>query len=1642
MPYSEDFELPVIETQKVYPEKAASEQAFYAAASYSDNPIEDYHKIHAELSQKGSSELFDIARRTWTEEQDTSNRVAIVSLIEDPSIDEATKKNLISNYALGGGISTSLKDKFSEKIAAVDTSITTRQKQAQDAVIKALPKNEQKVKEKVSEDFVAESWKGVKDLSVASGVVAWDFAKAIPLSLAGLYTAVTEADAVEGQKVAVDIINKYKTGTLPQDQESIRNYIEDKISYLGKPGEWVREKLYNSTGNINTAISLSYFLDPVNYVPVGLVFKGVRAGVTAPVKGAAKLAKKIVGIKPDTPATTASISNPRQAAQLLSGAMEDATDMTAKSLGTSKGDIIADSILPKLDVLEDPSVHPDLRNKLKNEFKEQDVEFNESLNNIKYDPNIQDLVTMTRDREIVFDVIKETRGLSYMQNKSFLQNTVGNLFEGKAVFGRDGEYFFGSRTAAINAYKVLEESIKDFPPALKGSIAIVDKLTDKRYTPEELLKETSLMSKTELNQANAKLNPETDIPGYKENEILAKTYDEKVLEVSKDLYDVSKELSKEEVSMLQRKMQTLQKQATDLRQKNQQALEAYAKDIFSGSDFVGETPPKQLAVEWNWSKEYDQINHHIFGDDAVNANLGIGKFSVNVSKLARSSIADWVFGPGTLPYWYEKAAARVAPRAASAANIFIAKLKKDVASTPYRKQLAELISEGMETGKEVFTPRELASKFLELREKDIDRLFETHVKVRRLIHYTHAYINYQKRFELQQNSFTKGLYVDGTYKGAINDSISFEGKLAPRYVWDFDLDSNVALSLDTKKVADPVTGKKAAYDVGGKKVVSLAKPIDIDGNKYEYALVGTDKVKVDLLPDIVVPRIPGYFPRSYKEHFFIDRTPTLLNVNGFSVVDKQRLSNYTEAIAAASTKYEAKALLDELQNKYKGQDVTITLRAAREDNFGTVLNDYEVHGQILRHAQQRGEHLPTINGRRAKVEDPLGTLVATISQLTRTGSMLHFDDAVQKAFVREYQEFLPDAKFPDHISGIKASVNMDEVAAKKFNEARTVFAKYSKLKTFDSTEAEMIRKTLYSVADVIEEFKIPANLIRDAANKAESIVNAPRKLAATLYISLFPQKQYIVQMQTFLELAAMFPLSAPKLMADTLALRGALLAEATAIGGKESTSFLQSLFRKASVGMDRVEFDKTLKAIKSSGLLESIDLNMMVHGLFNELDRPLVESKLEAAGRYATAVPKTITKVSKSVGFDNAETINRIGLWLAAKDMWKKRNPGKDWTTKQAIEEISYDEWSLSGSMSRAGSMAYQQGILSNFFQFAAITHKLTMNLFQDNATRLTDAQRFRLGLARFALWGSKNGLPLGEIISNYVASIEDERLKETLMSMEKGLIDRGVNSMLELITGESSELNLSKAMSPYTKYVHPAFGVLAEMSKAWDGKSGDPRFPVFSAWGSLGDTFSTMSKWFESGEVNKDNWTKVVWESANVAAGMSNLTKSLYMLEHKDKLSKMGQPMNLEATSAEAIGQAFGITTYREEALWNGLNALADRKAMIKSVSEDLYKHLVILRRDFPGTWQTEATRLSSFMSMLEGDNFTETDKQEVMTRIIELDKQNSKGSIGSSFIMELLKLNTDKNSAEVNKGLTYLKQFDKDPKVQELLELTKGTK
>lgn len=1520
MDLSKDFVLPPLTVDKpVMSEEHASDTAFYTAASSSPTPIEDYHGVFADLTQKGDSPILNNAISQYEKEQDESTKQIVKSIIEDPNIPVDQKKSILGTYSVGGYISKDIRDKYIQRSAALDLGDKPSDAMAQDEVLKNLPNSMAEVDNRTNRQNIVDGEAHFSNYAKAWGTVGANLVTGMGAGLVGTLYSIYKMDAVAGK----ELFDKYAEdwSIMPKEAATQRlvQSIGEKLAVLGIPAQKIKDNVMRASGSADVGITAGVLLDPLNFIEVGAAASVIKKSL----KGSGPK------VRPGSPLDTTTATNPKMAQDLALGALEDTDNTTARALGTDKAAIVNEFVLPKALPMSERGKNPDLSQALS--YLDADME--EMFKASRFDPNIQNATLRREDLDAVYGIINESREPKYMQSQSHISST-DNVFEGKAVFAKDKAYFYSTKEDAINAYNQLEESINTLPKDQQGSLFIVDKVTGTKYKPAAL--------------------------------------------------------------------------ADELRDQNS---------------------INQFSVEWEWKHEYDDINLRMFGPDAVKTSI-LGK---DVSGFARSGAARWFFAHSTLPSWYESSALRQAERSAYVSGKLLGIIRNKIAKTPFKDELNSLVRNAEEMGKEYFNKQELQRMFPHLGTKDVEDLFETHTYWRRVNHYNHAVANDIHANTLKREGFTKGLYVEDRYYGPINPDIKFTSQAeVPLKVWDMDLELPIKFQwLDTKK--------DATYDIGGKRLAALKRPkVDEDGAVYEYALYGGRRSKEDILPQQVIPRIPGYSPIKTEGHFFVRITPTKMNINGWDVVDKTRLATHSKVVGSAKNEFEAKRLQEYFQAK--NPDSVVDYRPDRGADYGRIVDDMQAHSELLRNAMQRGERLVSIDGP-APVEDRLVTLVNTTRSLQRQNTMRVWETATKEQFVKDFGEFLPLGKFPESLSDIKPTPNMTREEAKAFNSARRVYEYYAKIKSFETLGDHIWKTSLHAVADILEKWKIPASLVRDVANKGNLLFDWPRQAASLMFIHLNPVKQWLVQPAQLLEMYAISPTRAAQNMVDLGAIRLAIASEAPVLKGKGSAIY--DLAKKMAPGMDKREFDMTVKAIKESGIMQSVDLNMLVHGVFTDVERGLVEGSWEKVYNDVASVPKAGSQLARSVGFDFAELNNRIGLWLQVKDLWKQQNPGKSWNTLEAKEKISVEAFKLSGAMNRAGSLPYQSGALSTVFQFAAISQKLMFNLIQDNATMLTASQRARLTAARAALWGVKYGLPGGALVYYFLDQSEDPLVQESAETLKRGLFDRAGNYILQALAGsEESDVSFSKSMSPYGELTSgmPYIDVAFEMAKMFDERPAGPRFPAIGAVTSLGQAVDRFQSWFITKDVTTETWTKAVWEAAKVASSMSNWSKAQLMLSTKDKITKNGNHLGLNATAAEAYGQMLGFSTYREEDLWSMATTIQDRKEMIKAMSTDIHQWMVNQKVEAgDDSWENHFNMLTSFMSVLKNnDNWTDQDIKEVVDQVVELDKQQFK-DVNTSILMSLLKARTDENDDQL-KMVERKLRLSADPKTKELLDILDG--
>jgi hypothetical protein len=1037
----------------------------------------------------------------------------------------------------------------------------------------------------------------------------------------------------------------------------------------------------------------------------------------------------------------------------------------------------------------------------------------------------------------------------------------------------------------------------------------------------------------------------------------------------------------------------------------------------------GKVPAKDgpYYVRWEWKKEYDDLSNIVNGMESVHT-VAFGK---DVSGLARSTLGRWLFPTGRSVF-LEKGAGRGIERSALLKKELLDIVHHNIANTPHGKEMDILINKAEGEGKDFYSPQEMSSMFPHLTTKEIDSLFTTHTHWRRLMEYFHNFANRETRNKYVKNN------MEGVYN-ELNDGLGFASTKIDRgdykdikTIWDFETGKAIPFSEDLL--------------VGNRVIVRLGNAVEEPGMKHEFGIVG-GSTKLGPLPFEVLPKIPGWSPRKVKEPFFVDMHPKELIVNGLPVKDLNILrANHTKTKAAARTEEEANQIKSQLEETYP--DHVIEVRPERQDTFGKLVADYEVQHEMLIQSKRRGEKLPSLNGD-ARLEDRLVSATNLAGALGRMGAFREWDEAFQEGFKKKYAEFLDKGQFPTLKTDIRAKNNMSREINARYRDAIVQYEYYTNQKNFETLGDFQWNKFFWNVADIFEQWKIPAGAIRDLGKEGNLIAKYPKMLAQVAYISMNPTRQWVIQPAQLAEMYAMNPLSFKKNIQDMMAVRMVLMGEGNLM--KHLKGPFKAMARKAST-MSPQEVDDIVLAIQKSGLLQSIDMNVLVHGIFKDTEKMFTESKTQAIYRQTKAGIQAVPRATRAVGFDFAELTNRIGLFIIAKDLWQKQNPGKDWKVLEHKETIANEALRLSGTMNRAGNLPYQQGALAVFFQFQAISQKLLMNLIQDNATMLSKEQRIRLAATRFILYGGKYGVPGGVIAYTLLEKYASPEVNEQAEKIKRGLIDYTVNNhMAAMIDPDTpSDIMVTKGLTPYAEGVLPYFDFISETFKLFDDKpSQHPRYPGVSVGSSIATTIDQVQGWWTAKEiVGTDVAIKQSFlEIAELASGWGNMSKGIGWLGIQDSVSSFGNKAGHQYSAAEAYAKMFGLGgSNKEQDLYKLQEIVSDRAKLRGEVAKDIHKSLMNIRTKL-GTPDADRffSQLNTFMSVVSKKQFTEHDRNEILKQVIALDRRSFTEKKTSIF-MELWKNNSKVVTDDWQQAITILKR-SVDPKDREFGEfLEKG--
>lgn len=968
----------------------------------------------------------------------------------------------------------------------------------------------------------------------------------------------------------------------------------------------------------------------------------------------------------------------------------------------------------------------------------------------------------------------------------------------------------------------------------------------------------------------------------------------------------------------------------------------------------------ETYIKWSGTRIYEPEVDTLFSEESLKTTF----MGFDVTSFANTPVGQFIFEPASrLPKWTTGGFARTAIAGSNLDRVWADAFRNHVTSTKPRKELAQAIYKTEELGRNL-TVEELGDMF-PLGSSDFKSLVQGYFTYRRLVDYSYMVMNrvirnqkvtagFSGLFDTTGKSVGLGKKVEAESLKSEDGTLSRLPKVLTssdggdvKEVYSFQLVDAVdeMTKKPTKKHKGPVGIQD--FDVNSTDVYKLDRPLKVDGRNYEFAI----SVKEGAVPTELLPKIGGYYPHENIEPYFIKGTPKKLIINGREVPrDVKTTSTYAQHVSTfgvARTEASAKEYAERLAK----ENPDYTFEAVIErldvgDNLQTYMDSVKYAQDMAR--SRRAERLELPDGTLGRLEDPAVVLDKRLRQTSRLYAWKDIDFEFRKQFVAKYG-FLTDGVFPQSVKDLQLPPDMGtKLNLQLQREAITLYEQYLKQqKHADTFLDNPWRNGALKVARYLEGVAPKASeAVRELSGKREPFMSTGLKLATLKWIHLNPQKQYVIQTSQAWELHGL-ALSQGNLgfARDAANLSGGLFADSLTRNSNKIPAVFKSMIRDKGhipTGYTSKEYQEILDAFYDSGALNGIDMGAMLDGVFKSTTDKIDVGGVEHALSRMGTVTKGLVNLPRQVGYNPAELMNQITLWLYARSDFIKKNPKKKWNDPHNLEIIAERAWAIGNTMTAKGSvLPYQEGTMRAFMQFTAPVNKAIMQPY--SSKYLTTGEKRRLAAIRLAAFGEKGilALPLAldAIKNSYYENSKDdspsEIAKDTLIDdafrfAERGLTDvfvnKVLNNMLKPEEGEAkTDLMVSKTIALGSETNVPLGDFFRDMYY-WLKGEGKPTdiVPFASAVSSLHDTANVFWQLLQSRDIEKDKSKakaiSYILKTSEFASGYSNFEKGLAMLQHDSIVSKYKGDKDVAATSAEAVAKMLGIQSYKEDAMYQVL--------------------------------------------------------------------------------------------------------------------------
>jgi hypothetical protein len=549
----------------------------------------------------------------------------------------------------------------------------------------------------------------------------------------------------------------------------------------------------------------------------------------------------------------------------------------------------------------------------------------------------------------------------------------------------------------------------------------------------------------------------------------------------------------------------------------------------------------------------------------------------------------------------------------------------------------------------------------------------------------------------------------------------------------------------------------------GRQILKLQKIFtDAEGRRYSHVLRDS---ATDLTgpPNYIIPAIIGHMPMSMLSNFFVKRYPKEVILDGKRLrapEDPAKLKGewdrFATIEAAAQTEGQARTWLAKNADSASPEFIYEVVKAS-ELTRADMIQGLKLFERHLRNSKKRSNK--SIDN--AIYGDLFSTFTQTIQSTGASAYMLPLLDQFKMMFKEHYSKKLnviDEAKldangFPKDKADIRSGDK--KVQAQAIREWELINQLENGRPNYAGKWLASGFEFLADIADSKHPLETRLSKGTDMLSRAlrygerysSHLAGLPLRFTNTVKIALSnPLK--MLQQQPIAVLG-------PMLIADVKALNTTMANAAGTVLAQMKLFDSYKKYNKLTDEAYKYAFDES-KIFKSTETTKS-KMTMLDQQMFlNELNKAgylVIEEHIFSRGVFSATpegltsnrpgLVRRITEFNRDVGFTFGEWLHKVGMAHAARTLWIKNNPGKNWRSRAAMEEIINGADQLAASMHNYARYNWQNVPFLNYIgQFGSFVMSASESIWNPAASPFNGKQRAALFAYNMAMFGTKYGTP------------------------------------------------------------------------------------------------------------------------------------------------------------------------------------------------------------------------------------------------------------------------------------------------------------